>query len=58
MTKDEMNTMAAPEAQTQDIQSEETMTSNTSHSKVKAFYAHPWTQIILISMICVCLLPP
>jgi hypothetical protein len=26
-----------------------------SKSKIVAFYAHPWTQILLISFICFCL---
>ncbi|KAJ9612243.1 hypothetical protein H2200_003840 [Cladophialophora chaetospira] len=28
--------------------------NHSSHARVTAFYAHPWTQIVLISLICFC----
>lgn len=38
-----------------DVEQHQHQTGDGSRfSRVKAFYSHPWTQIILISLICFC----
>lgn len=52
----EADTMASPDIQEHHnaADSVAVTTTPTSKQKVTAIYSHPWTQIILISMICFC----
>jgi hypothetical protein len=54
---DKKEEQPVPTAPVQSIDSEETMTPATPRDKIKAIYANPWSQIILISLICVCTQP-
>ena len=47
--------MASPETQTLGLASPSAPTTPSDfRQRLTAFYSHPWTQIILISMICFC----
>lgn len=45
--------MAEPTGEVPVVAADETVP--TPSSKIMRFYAHPWTQIVLISVICFCL---
>lgn len=53
MTK-EAASIASPEAQQHVNVAESAVTASAPKNKLTAFYSHPWTQIVLISMICFC----